>query len=138
MSHQARNENNISIVFLLEVNKQKKKKNPFRRCNKRIVLEKNISNLPFPSVKSLIPPPTVNGTKTFSDVYRNICISYYLHGCKLRNKLKLEFLKESTVYLDEAGKIICTKRMNSDVLIKPAALVDLPEESLGSPLYSKN
>lgn len=29
--------------------------------------EKN-NNLPFPSVKSRIPPPTVSGTKTFSEV----------------------------------------------------------------------
>lgn len=27
--------------------------------------------LPLASVKSLIPPPTVSGTKTFSDVYLN-------------------------------------------------------------------
>lgn len=35
------------------------------------IYNRNTKYLPFASVKSLMPPPTVNGTKTFSEVYLN-------------------------------------------------------------------
>jgi len=54
----------------LEVNKQKRKSysKTIATIKHTILLRAYATNLPLPSVKSLIPPPTVSGTKTFSDV----------------------------------------------------------------------
>ena len=78
------------------------------------------NNLPFASVKSRIPPPTVSGTKTFSDAQRST------------------YRRLHVTTLDKRGVKTKDKIRRFQILNKPLALANRPMESHGNQLYSRS
>lgn len=85
-----------------------------------------ITHLPFASVKSLMPPPTVSGTKTFSEVYLNTYNS---------KQIKIKEQNQHVTFEVKTKVLVSHQNINAGYLMplqsyKPAALANRQEGSL--------